>query len=493
MEGKMKKTLTRLNIREYLIITCLGILLIAISGYGCSGKKNKPNIIILLLDCVRADHLSCYGYSRDTSPHIDALAAQGVKFSRAISQSPWTLVSVTSLLTGCYPHRHGVGLSRKKGRSLKHDKKNIKILGSGITVLPEILRQAGYKTWGFSTNLFVNNKNIGKRGFDEFKFRGRTPAEKVVDYGLKKIELARESGKPFFLYLHFMDAHEPLVPPKKYYNYFPTSDGKGNDKIHERWKFGKYEKQNGIAFKNFKEHKVSLYDGTIRYMDAEIGRLIKFLKSSGLMADTIIVVTSDHGEEFWDHADFEFAHYHDPRKVYGVGHGHTMFQELLWVPLVITNLNSTKRYGSDVQDTVQLIDVFPTLLNRINLKTNSDSDGMTLLPLVNFNKGRSSRSTSNTHSFSRAIVSESPAYGNLKISLIYPPFKFIYSYKETNVLFNLEKDPLEKKNLIKENPKLVSDMLKKIRSILNKKAAKTEKLSLSKEDIQVLRSLGYIN
>lgn len=488
----MKKFLTPLNITGYLIITCLGILLIAIPGNGCSGKKSKPNIIILLLDCVRSDHLSCYGYSRDTSPHIDALAAQGVQFKRAISQSPWTLTSVTSLLTGCYPHRHGVGLIRKKGRSLERDRKNIKILGSSIPVLPEQLNQAGYKTWGYSTNFFINNKNIGKRGFDEFKYLIKSPAEKVVDYGLEKIKLAKESGKPFFLYLHFMDAHAPLLPPKKYYNYFPTSDRKGNEKIHEKWGFCNYEQQDGLAFKNYKEHKLSLYDGTIRYMDAEIGRLIKFLKNSGLMANTIIVVTADHGEEFWDHAAFEFRHYDDPRKICGVGHGHTMFQELLWVPLVITNLNSTERYVSEVQDTVQLIDVLPTLLEKINLQTNSDTEGMSLLSLVNVNKGRSSRAASNAHFFFRPIISESPVYGNLKISLIYPPFKYIYSYKETNALFNLEKDPLEKKNLLKENPKLASKMLKKIRDIENKKPVKTGKLSLSSEDIQALRSLGYI-
>jgi arylsulfatase A-like enzyme len=278
----MKKFITHLKITGYLVI-CLGILFIAIPGNGCGSKKNRPNIIILLLDCVRADHLSCYGYSRNTSPHIDALAAQGVKFNRAISQSPWTLTSVTSLLTGCYPHHHGVGLSSKKGRSLDREHKTIKIPGPNIPVLPEQLQQAGYKTWGFSTNFFVNNENIGKRGFDELKYLIKAPAEQVVDYGLKKIAIAKDSGKPFFLYLHFMDAHEPLVPPEKYYNYFPTSDGKGNEKIHEKWSFCKYENQNGNAFENFKEHKLSLYDGAIRYQDAEICRLIKFLKSSKLI------------------------------------------------------------------------------------------------------------------------------------------------------------------------------------------------------------------
>jgi len=489
--------LKRFKISGYLFILCIAILFLNISSNAHGNQKNKLNIIILLLDVVRADHLSCYGYYRDTSPHIDALASQGTKFNKAISQSPWTLPSVVSLLSGCYPHRHGAGLTSLEGRSLERDHKNLQMPSASIPLLPELLQQNGYQTWGFSTNIYTDNRRIGKRGFVEFKFQLKAPAEKVVDYGIKKITSTKENKKPFFLYLHFMDAHEQIHPPEKYYNYFPTSDGKNNSKIHERWEFASHEKQRGIEFENYKEHKISLYDGAIRYMDDEIGRLIKFLKSSKLMSSTVVVVVADHGEEFWEHAAFEAVHYQDPRNWNGIGHGHTMFQELLWVPLIVTNLHSTggfnaflKKRQKEIENVVQLIDIFPTLLERIGFQNIPDCDGKSLLSLVN--RWRLPFFLSGVRSSSRPIFSESPAYGNLKISLLEFPYKCIYSYKEKSALFNLEEDPQERENLFEDRLKIASDMLNKIHLIRNEMPGQTEKLSLSEEDLEALKSLGYI-
>ena len=295
----------RFKIFGYILILCIFILFLVISSNKNENQKNRPNIIILLLDCVRADHLGCYGYHRDTTPHIDALAAQGTKFNKAISQAPWTLPSVVSLLSGCYPHRHGAGFTSREGRYLKRNHKDLQMPSSSISLLPELLRQNNYQTWGFSTNLYADNRSLGKRGFDEFKFQLKAPAEKVVDYGINKILSVKNSKRPFFLYLHFMDAHHPIQPPGKYYNFFPCSDGKNNEKRHEWWEFKKREEQHGTSFENYREHKISLYDGSIRYMDEEIGRLITELAGSTLANDTIVVVLADHGDEFWDHADFQ--------------------------------------------------------------------------------------------------------------------------------------------------------------------------------------------
>lgn len=489
--------LHRLKTKRNFLIICITITLTTAIGQVYAAQKNKLNVIILLLDCVRADHLGCYGYYRDTSPHIDALASQGTKFNKAISQAPWTLPSVVSLLSGCYPHRHGAGLTSKEGRSLQNDYNKLQMPGSDTLLLPELLQQNGYQTWGFSTNAYIDNRSIGNRGFVDFQYLLKAPAEKVIDYGIEQIMLAKESKRPFFLYLHFMDAHQPLYPPEKYYNFFPTNDGKNNTEIHGRWEFQNYERQQGTEFENYKEHKISLYDGTIRYMDAEIGRLTKFLKSSNLMSRTIVLVLSDHGEEFWEHADFAAAHYQDPRKVYGIDHGHTMFQELLWVPLIVTNLNSKrglltifKKHQKEVREMVQLIDITPTLLEKIGFQNIPACDGKSLSSLVN--RWRLPRFLSRSNLSSRSIFSESPAYGNLKIALLEFPYKCIYSYKEKTALFNLEEDPQERENLFEEHLEIASDMLNKIHLIENEKPGQTEKLSLSEEDLEALRSLGYI-
>jgi arylsulfatase A-like enzyme len=246
---------------------------------------------------------------------------------------------------------------------------------------------------------------------------------------------------------------------------------------------------------------ISLYDATIRYTDAEIGRLIDKLEISGQISHTVIVILADHGEEFLEHADFEFAHYRYSRtKKHGTGHGHSLFQELIRVPMIITNLNPKgkfsifKRERKKIKDFVQLVDLVPTLLEYIGLPPPPNCDGSSLLPLIfrwrlPFYKGNKYKALSH-----RSILSESTSRGNLRISLIEAPYKFIYSYKEHDVLFNLKEDPLERKNLICEKPELASQMLDKILYIMEDYSPSTVKVSkLKKEYLEALKSLGYID
>lgn len=499
MSSKKKKALVSI-----LIITSVGLLMIIIffpepfmrivdTEKSSIHQRKKPNIIILLLDCMRADHLSCYGYTRNTSPTIDALATQGIKFNYAISQAPWTFPSVFSLLSGHYPHKHGAWPINKETKSLW---RKLMVPSKTISLLPALLQKAGYTTWGFSTNTYINKERMQQRGFNEFKYIWKAPAMEVVNYGIEKIRLAEKTGNHFFLYLHFMDAHHPLQPPAQYYNFFPTSDGEKNRKIHEGLKFKRYVDQQGDEFDNYRDHKVSLYDGTIRYMDAEIGRLINELKSSSLMSSTIIVILADHGDEFWEHAAFEAAHYKNLQIRQGVGHGHTLFQELIRVPLIITTFYPQgefpplKQQPTEIEHTIQLVDLVPTLLDLIGLQPIANCDGITLLPLLN--KSSFSLSNNNVKSNFRSIFSESTP-DNVKVSIIEYPYKFIYAHKETYALFNLENDPQEKNNLVDKKTTLASNMLEKILRFLEEKPPKTEETSLSKDDLEKLKALGYID
>jgi len=486
---------------------CAGFMIVIISllkpceVVSAEGKKDtrqneKPNIIILLLDCVRSDHLSCYGYARNTSPHIDALAAQGIKCNHAISQAPWTFPSVFSLLSGYYPYKHGawygIVLDKKQGNPLR---KKSMIPSKTISLLPERLQKAGYLTWGFSTNPYINEERMQERGFDEFKLLLKAPAMEVVNYGIEKIRQAAESRNHFFLYLHFMDSHRPLQPPENYYNFFPTSDGEKNKSIHEEWKFERYLDQHEKEFRDYREHRISLYDGTIRYMDAEIGRLIAEFKNSKLNNETLVIIVADHGEEHWDHAEFEATHYHSCKKQ-GVGHGHTLFQELIRVPLIIANFYPKGKFRfqkwkpKEIQDVVQLIDVVPTLLDYIGLEPTASYDGNSLLPLIDGR--RVPFFNDNARLEYRPIFSQTTASG-IKTSLIEYPNKFIRSHKETDALFNLEEDSEEKINLIHEKRERTSDMLKKVLRFEEFKPPKTEEIPLSEDDLEKLKALGYID
>jgi arylsulfatase A-like enzyme len=460
--------------------------------------SKPPNIIFLILDCVRSDHLGCYGYVRNTSPNIDILAEQGVKFNNAISQAPWTFPSVFSLLSGCYPHKLGAWPKKKTGTSLLQMFKLL-LPNESIPLLPQILKKSGYSTWGFSSNPYINKNRMLNRGFDEFKYLWKAPAMEIVNYGIEKIRQSEKTGESFFLYLHFMDAHHPLQPPKEYYNLFPVGDGEKNRNIHEGWKFEKYAEQHGEQFDSYREHKISLYDGTIRYIDYEIGHLLTELKHSSHNADTIIVLLADHGEEFWDHAAFEAEHYRTFKGNHGVSHGHTLFQELIKVPLIITFFRSSCKNRSseflsgEIKKTIQLVDLVPTLLELAGLLPNADGDGTSLLPMI-VKKHKSSCSIDtrlNCCSFS----SEASCSGNMniKIALFEYPYKFIYAFKEANALFNIKEDPYERDNLVNKKKILASEMLEKIYCLKNKEVKEAEEIFLSKEEIEELKALGYVD
>jgi arylsulfatase A-like enzyme len=455
-------------------------------------RPTSPNIVVLLLDCVRADHLSCYGYSKKTSPNIDSLASNGILFKNAISQAPWTFPSVFSLLSGQYPHKHGKWLIKKGGIS---PNQRLKKPSKNILLLSEFLKEIDYHTWGFSTNTYINARIMQERGFDEFHYIWKAPAMEPVNYGIAKIREAEHLKKPFFLYLHFMDAHHPLQPPQKFYNFFPCSDGKNNERRHEGLAFKKHEEQHGRAFQNYREHKISLYDGTIRYMDDEIGRLIRELESSFLPHDTIVIVLADHGDEFWEHAKFEANHYPSLQERQGLSHGHTLFQELIRVPLIITSFNfkgkppsSKIKQPATIEATVPLVDLVPTLLDLIGHTAPSPFDGASFIQLVKENASSLSKKIQTSK---RSIFSEL-ASSKPKIALFEHPYKFIFADEETNTLFNITEDPKELNNLIEEQAVVATAMLKKISRFRESKPPETEELSLSRDDLNKLQILGYI-
>ncbi len=298
----------------------------------------QPNILVFLIDALRPDHLGCYGYERDTSPCMDALACDGIRFNTAISQSSWTRPAVASLLTSTYPAEHAA-------------KDRADVMRQDLPTLEGILRDAGYETQGFMSNPSC----LPTWGLGNDFTRYVDVDSDIVDPGKDAVvvdealaALRNVAGRPWFLYVHTIGPHEPYEPPSPYDRRFvgdPTSKEEAE-----------------------RTRQCDLYDGEIAFSDAQFGRLVDELQHLGLYDNTLIVVLSDHGEEFWEHG--------------GTGHGTTLYDEQIRIPLLLKLPHSAGR-GTQVDDIVEIIDIAPTVLAFADLTPPTTFQGISLAPLVN--------------------------------------------------------------------------------------------------------------
>jgi len=313
--------------------------------------------VLILVDTLRADHVSAYGYERETTPALDGLARRGLRFERAISQASWTLPSLMSLFTARQPSRvdpNDPAFRRSVALAPREE------------TLAEALRDAGYRTISVATNPYNVNEMFGlMEGFEPRHYETSAPARWVVDRAIEALDRARSEApeKPFFLYLHLMDAHTPYEPPPPYDAMF-APPGIDPDTAASRVPAGvaSVSELREAGFEQRRERAIARYDGAIRFLDAELGRLFDHLSASDLTDRTHVALVSDHGEEFWDHAELGIrldVHAHGSPGRYGVGHGHTVFRELVHVPLILAGPGVEPGV---VEAPVRLLDVAPTLL-----------------------------------------------------------------------------------------------------------------------------------
>jgi len=416
--------------------------------------SNKPdlNVIILTIDCLRYSNLSFTGYHRETTPFIDSLKT---KF-RAISAAPWTYPSVASVLTGLYPHNHNAYI-HSKVRNFD-TLKAFKPIKKSVLTLPEVLFSLGYDVY-FGTAIEVAGYPLKNRVILK-RYLGDTPAEKLLAEAKKWISKRK---KPFFVYLQLGDIHEPLKPPKKFRNYL------GKVEIIpdiERWKFKKPNEQRGDEYERYKTNRILLYDNTLRYLDYAIERFYEFLESSGILDSTIFLITADHGEEFWEHAQLEAENFYDPRGYYGVGHGHNVFNEIIEVPILLDG--AIKKKGDFTENRVSTVDITPTILDILDVSHTLLFDGQNLFDAIKNNK--------------RALLSEATGYGYEKKALIIGRYKLLYA-PDDNVqwLFDLKKDPLEQ-NPIKDKD-VTSIFVDKLSKMLKEDEKKKLATFLKRVDI----------
>jgi len=404
----------------------------------CSGMDSRlgDNVILIGVDTLRADHVGAYGYARNTTPNIDRLAAEGILFETCIAQSTWTLPSFASILTSLYQTHHGARVSH----GLTEDK---------VTVA-EILADNGYVTAAFASNNWVSPYVGLGQGFEHFDWSGGSHGDRgIADYFDAIVGwLSENRGKPFFLFLHLNEPHYPYNPPKPY-------DWMYGDGIPTRFdKFNHYFNDNHRAPDLWRnrynlsgedvERAIDLYDGEIAYLDSYIGRLISELNALGLSNNTMIILTSDHGESFGEHGFF-------------FRHGQSLTEEQIRVPLII-KYPWVAEVGGSSSALVETIDIVPTILSVLGVPASSEAEGSDLTPVI----------TQASEKVNDYAVSE--VLGDMK-SIRTLQYKYMARIGDRGgfydrSLYDLNSDPFEENDILDSLGDLPEKLEKKLFSII---------------------------
>ncbi len=448
-----------------------------------SQSDNPPNIIMISLDTLRADHLKCYGYHRETSTNMDNLAAEGVLFEKAFSSTSWTLPAHMSLLTSLDNRNHGV-------------RKATPFLDTSIVTLADILRKNDYFTHAITGGALVSQRYGFSKGFDsyrEFKRSRRFSNMAKTQYSHVQRWMEWNKDKKFFLFLHTYQPHAPYTCPPPYNTAFLSENMPWEEGDMETILFGE-KKTEKAPFNKLspleQDNIVALYDGEIKYTDEVLIKpLIKKLKDLSLYQNTMIILTSDHGEEFFDHNAWL--------------HGHTLYNELIHIPLIIKFPHS-KLVNLCVEDDVRIIDIMPTILDELGIDHAAYGlDGRSLIPRLHGlgpeeqtfiadleelkNTNRLPTRIAFTWEGYKLILNND--YGNPPEHYLPPPppIALVELYDRTN-------DPSENFNIAEQNEAIVKEIIDKIYTIYESSAnARGKKRKgMDKELEETMRALGYI-
>lgn len=476
------------KVSRQLVWWLVALLLVRAAGASPGEQTElRPNVALILIDTLRKNHVGAFGYPLDTTPFIDSLAADGLVFTNAVSQAPWTAPSMASIWTSRYPHEVGVQAVSDENGVKNIDKLRATSMGDGFRTLAELLGMEGYRTIAVTENPYSANRYGLLRGFeDRIIHPTKWGAEKMVDDALATLQSpgAGADVRPFFVYLHFVDVHQPTHPPEPYDTMFETLDGALHKHHHYNWA---YEKRGADLkserYKIYRSHKLALYDGSLRYIDAQIERFAGALEALGYLDETIFVIASDHGEEFWEHSDFEELYHLDPRNVVGVSHGHSLFSEVIDVPLVISGPGVPAQV---VRSQVRNLDIAPTVLGLVGAdRLGADMRGEDLVKWVEAGSVEL-----------LPAYSEDLAYGVEAKSIQDGVFKYVeYSNTKSGPAAFMYRHGDEHRNVLEDYPeraKKLREELRKISSANRLEGNGTQKAApLDEMTLKHLRELGY--
>jgi arylsulfatase A-like enzyme len=451
-------------------------------------SKSDYNIVLITIDTLRADHLSCYGYERKTTPTIDKIAEKGILFKNAIAPSSWTAPSMVSLFTSVYPANHGVVNGFVSNKQIFDQE----VFADKLTTLTEILKAHEYTTFGVSSNLHLSEQCGFARGFDYFKCLSFSPAPFINKTAYSWENDIKNSDK-FFLWIHYFDPHHFYYPRKPWIEQYTS---------HTLTKELYFSKKTIQDFKTliplFKEDPqtlsdvVALYDSEINYVDSYLGELIKKLE---LDKNTLMIITSDHGEEFLEHGKLD--------------HGSHLYSELINIPLIIKLPQSKGKKVIDKQ--VSLIDIMPTILSLLNIPQPEQTLGNSLITPDGEVKNIADR----------LLFAELERDNKDIKAVLTKDWKYIYNYKEKKTeltnrlkkawnenwrylfnykeviegLYNRKQDPSEHTNLINEIPSVgtqLKDRLNQWVTTTPRYPAKKIKIIPSQDMRDKLEALGYL-
>ena len=467
----------------------------------------KPNILLISIDTLRADHLSCYGYARHTSPNIDRIALEGAIFRQAYSTAAWTPPAHASMLTGLLPSQHGV-IDQNK-------------LGQDVPTLAELLQKNGYRTAGFVNNsqvgalvgldkghedfievwLGAEDKNIFHRGagflarkFFEIVGRDDDGAHKTNQSVLKWFEERGSRSQPFYVFLHYIDVHNPYKAPHPFRFRFLNDKVKRTVDLEKIWLIA----QNPLVCLTDEieltddELNVlkALYDGEISYLDHKIGELLGEMRKRGLLEKTFLIITADHGEHFGEHGLFS--------------HVASVYEPVIHIPLIIRYPEMIDA-GQEIEQIVQLIDIFPTVLNVAQIQTEANGilQGKDLLPL---------QKNCNYHDYLIAewegripffVKDRIPTNGKMNLLEVFTNKltairsgneKLIVESNGKSYLYDLSMDPFENIDIAETKPAVADSLRHKLEewrnSVQNLGAA--EPYEIPDQMRRHLKALGYL-
>ena len=436
---------------------------------GCGRKRaqaEQRNVILVSIDTLRADHLGCYGYHRPTSPVLDEFAREGLLFEDVTASSPWTLPSHGTMLTGLYPNRHGL-----------HSYNNV--LPVGMRTIADIFKEKGIQTAAVVNSHCLTPRYGLHQGFEDYEYiKEILNLRKPSEVGSKAQQwLSSRGQKPFFLFLHYYDLHSDYASLPKYERQFVRPyQGRANGTTRQliMHRLGNVKFDQKAA-----NHLIDLYDASIRQIDDEIGKLLLHLRTEKLLDETMVIITSDHGEEFLEHG--------------GVMHSQTQYQEMLKVPLMMRGpgLGQQKR----INEIVSLVDLMPTILSVMGIEVPEGLDGTDLSGLwrqTNY-KLPSRYVYAGASRMTGPLVKSRPELHDIQRAVRHPQYKMHYNKltKETQ-LFDLQNDPGEKADVAGKHVALVESMMGQLERYMKVNQAGAKLPPLQAEEINKLKSLGYL-
>ena len=457
--------------------TILFVLFFLFSGCSNQVDKRRPNIIFISLDTFRPDLVGKLDKSQTpVTPHISALAKESVVFKNAFAQIPFTLPSHMSMFTGLYPDAHGVVDENKS-------------LPASIKTLPQHLQQNGYSTFGFFTTDWLKKEFGFGSGFDHYEriyvSQNFTFADQVNDRALRALASA-DPERPFFIFLHYFDAHSDFTNRKNKLPYFSPNSFRNDLNLPANTdEFCDVLGNCATAFlQNLNKKREPLPPATVqtifelyirgaKYLDEELGRLFTALQSRRFFDESLIIVTSDHGEEFREHGRFIHSQSYD---------------ETIAIPLIIRFPNGDHG-GTVSEELAESIDFLPTILAYLGISYDQPVQGQNLLPTIL------------TGTPSKSSVLSQDKIKKQRYALRAADLKFIHNFATgQSELYNLDQDPYELEDLSAENQVRITGLRNELRRMISTNLKLAESINssatdseiLSEEERKRLRSIGYL-